>query len=353
MVNALLHSGLFAQHLSDPECAACFEAEQMVAHFCAFERAHTEARMALGLCEAQAAEQALEHLNLFSPDLDALRQGSARDGLPVPAFVTALRAGLPEEIAIVLHNGATSQDVLDTAMMLCLRGVSDLCLERLNAVQADLCRLEAKFADRPFMARTRYQDALPCRMGDRLRIWRDPLAAHQARLTQLRGQLAVQFGGPIGVPESPPDQAKRLRADMAARLGLADPGRVWHTDRSLIIDIGSCLTLITGALGKMGQDLCLMAQQGEVLFSRAGGSSAMPHKQNPVGAEALVTLARFTAAQNGALGQALLHEQERSGQAWALEWMSLPSMAEATGAALRSAQELLENITVMGAPASR
>lgn len=115
---------------------------------------------------------------------------------------------------------------------------------------------------------------------------------------------------------------------------------------------GHWLTLVAGSLGKMGQDISLMAQQGvvDILLDSGGGSSALPHKQNPILAEALVSLSRFVAHQQGLLAQAMIHEQERSGSAWALEWMALPAMAEATGAALRHADRLIGSIRRIGDP---
>ena len=116
-----------------------------------------------------------------------------------------------------------------------------------------------------------------------------------------------------------------------------------------LADFAGWLSLVTGSLGKFGQDVALMAQAGdEIELSGGGGSSAMPHKQNPVEAEVLVTLARFNAAQLSGMHQALVHEQERSGAAWTLEWLILPQMVVATAAALRLAGELAGQIESLG-----
>ena len=136
---------------------------------------------------------------------------------------------------------------------------------------------------------------------------------------------------------------------MAADLGLA-PAPCWHTDRAALAELGGWLSLVSGGLGKIGHDLALMAQQGVgAVCLRAGGrSSAMAHKVNPVGAELLVTLARFNAVQLPGMHLALDHEQERSGISWTLEWLILPVMCETTGAGLRGAIALLGDIERMG-----
>jgi 3-carboxy-cis,cis-muconate cycloisomerase len=139
-----------------------------------------------------------------------------------------------------------------------------------------------------------------------------------------------------------------VRAALAGKLGLGDAPQ-WHSQRDGLAELAGWLSLVTGSLGKFGQDLALMAQVGsDIKLSGGGSSSAMPHKQNPVKAEALVALARFNAVQLSGMHQALVHEQERSGAAWTLEWLILPQMVVATAAALRLAAELAGQIESLG-----
>ncbi len=137
---------------------------------------------------------------------------------------------------------------------------------------------------------------------------------------------------------------------MAKHLGLTDPGRSWHNDRDRFVEYAGWLSMVSGSLGKVGQDICLMAQQGIDEISQAGGgsSSAMAHKKNPVIAELLITLAQYNAGQLSLMHNSLLHEQERSGAAWALEWMALPAMVCATGKALQLAGQQLVAISRVG-----
>ena len=141
---------------------------------------------------------------------------------------------------------------------------------------------------------------------------------------------------------------------LAEMLGLQPAAKSWHSDRSVIVEFAGWLSLVTGSLGKVGLDIALMSQNGidEIRLSAGGASSAMPHKQNPVLAESLVTLARFNATLLTGMHGALVHEQERSGSAWTLEWMLMPQMCVATGAALRNAATLLKSIETIGNSAS-
>ncbi|TIT48326.1 MAG: 3-carboxy-cis,cis-muconate cycloisomerase, partial [Mesorhizobium sp.] len=129
-----------------------------------------------------------------------------------------------------------------------------------------------------------------------------------------------------------------------------DDAPQWHSQRDRIAELANWLSLVTGGLGKFGQDIALMAQAGDELQLAGGGSSsAMAHKRNPIDAEMLVTLARYNAAQLSGMHHALVHEQERSGAAWTLEWLILPQMLMAAGASTCVADRLLSNITAIGA----
>ena len=350
MTNAFTTSGLFGEVLCDPMIAEEFGAPAFMVRLLAFEAAWTQALGACGVVSAPDANTALAAIKAFASE--NLGQGSDRDGLPVPALVSALKAGLDEGAARAVHTGATSHDVIDTALVLTCLSVLDQLTDRLNNVVAALKTVLKRFGAAPFTARTRMQTALPATVALRVDAWRRPLADHLERAASLRTELAVvQIGGPIGQRETPHAHVADCAGKVAEILGLS-LGPVWHADRSRIIALGHWLTLVAGSLGKIGQDVALMVQQGvdDIALSGGGGSSAMAHKQNPVSAEMMVALARYVAGQQGILGQAMIHEQERSGAAWALEWLTLPAMAEATGAALNHAENLIGSIQRIGAP---
>ncbi|MFC5737293.1 3-carboxy-cis,cis-muconate cycloisomerase [Sinirhodobacter huangdaonensis] len=341
--------GLFA----DPEMVAIWGPERHLAQMLAFERAWSVALGACGLAPPEAAAGAGAVLAAARIAPEALRSGMGTDGVPTVALVALLRAGQPGPVARAIHHGATSQDVLDTALALTLRDCSGLLERRLVALGEALAGLEARFGAAPLMGRTRMQAATRITVRDRLLSWRLPLEGHRARLAALRPVVErVQVGGAAGDRAALGAQAQAMTDRVARELGLGSTGKAWHAMREGVVEYGSFLSLVSGSLGKIGQDVALMAQQGldEIALSGGGGSSAMPHKQNPVLAELLVTLARFNATQVSGLHQALVHEQERSGAAWSLEWMILPQMALATGRALAAAQTLLGQVVRIGSP---
>jgi 3-carboxy-cis,cis-muconate cycloisomerase len=152
----------------------------------------------------------------------------------------------------------------------------------------------------------------------------------------------VSLGGAAGTLSAMGPQGPEVRARLAARLGLGDPGGSWHADRDRMAALAAWLTRVTGALGKMGEDLTLMSQSGigEVDLGPGGGSSTMPQKSNPVLPSLLVAIARQTAGLNGVMQGALVHRQGRDGAAWMTEWMTLPQMCVLAGRALAVAGEL-------------
>lgn len=349
MTNAFTSSGLFGTLLRDPATADAFSAAAFLSHAIAFEAAWTETLVSLGAVNPKDGEAALAAIKGTLLNVEVIGASSDINGLPVPALVAQLRKDLPDTQAKAIHTGTTSQDVIDTVMVLTLLGLLDMFEARLNDLVATLTSL-AKDSHGTLMARTRMQAALPIPAAMRVRSWVGPLRDHQERLDGLRAQVGqVQLGGPVGLRDFPEGQGDAAATELARRLGLR-MGPVWHSNRTPMLDLGHWMTLVSGTLGKLGQDIALMAQQGvdEVKLDGGGASSAMPHKQNPILAEALVTLARFVAIQQSGLSQAMVHEQERSGSAWALEWMILPAMAEATGAALNQATQLIDQIDRFG-----
>ncbi|HLH47768.1 MAG TPA: 3-carboxy-cis,cis-muconate cycloisomerase [Roseiarcus sp.] len=341
--------------VGDAEIAAAFSVEADVRAMLAFEAALAEAEASVGLIAPDAASRIAWACATFSPDLAALAQGAAQDGVVVPALVKQLRRAVGEPHAADVHRGATSQDVIDTSLVLRLKGVVATLGARLDALIAALRECEAEQGQTPLMGRTRMQRARPIHAHDKLRAWREPLQRHRERLEQLKPRLlVVQFGGAVGTRDDLDGKGERIAAELARRLDLlAAP--CWHVERDAPAEFAAWLSLVSGALGKIGQDVALLAQNeiGEVKLAEGGGSSAMPHKSNPVRAEILVALARFNAALLGAQHQALVHENERSGAAWTLEWLTLPQMIVATAAGLRHAAGLCAGMKFVSSPVQR
>ncbi|MEQ9259472.1 MAG: 3-carboxy-cis,cis-muconate cycloisomerase [Roseovarius sp.] len=337
--------------LGDAELAALMGEERQIAEMLRVEAAYARALGAAGVVTPEQAETAASAIEAARIDRARLARDAAIDGMPVPSLSRQLREIVPEAARDAVHSGLTSQDVMDTAMLLTLREALGVMETRLSRLLEALDALKARFGAASLMGRTRMQAALPVGVAHRIDSWARPLETRADRLKDLQTRLFVlQLGGPVGTRESLGPEAPRIAAAMAEALGLAVAPHAWHTDRTALAEVAFWLSTLSGHLGKMGHDLALMAQQGvdAARIAGCGSSSAMAHKANPVRAEALVTLARFNAVQMAGMQLALDHEQERSGASWALEWLILPPMVEATGAGLLRAAGLLEDIEALG-----
>lgn len=365
MTVSLFDSELYGDLFSDREIVALLDDRARLRAMLEVEAALARVQGRLGVIPAAAATRIAEVAESLELDPAALASGTASAGVPVPALVASLRAAVGGEAGAYVHWGATSQDIMDSGLVLRLRAVLDALDGRLAGAIETLAALAQEHRGTVMAARTRSQQALPTTFGLKAAGWLLPLARHRERLAQLRPRLlVVQFGGAAGtlaaLGTARGEDGVEVMEALATELGLAIPPAPWHSQRDGIAELAAWFALVTGSLGKIGEDLVLLAQSevGEVTPrggpgggpeggpGGGGGSSTLPQKTNPVAAEALVTLARFNAGLLAPATGALLQAQERGGAAWPLEWLTLPQMAAATGAALRLAAAAFDGLAV-------
>lgn len=342
-------SEIYGTLLGDQAVAEQFADAAHLSAMLDVEAALARAQGKLGIIPADASAAIDKTARELTLDPAEFSGPTYEAGLPVIALVAKLREAVGGEAAQYVHWGATSQDILDTALVLQCRAVLQDLSGRLDTVVAALAALARTHRDTLMVGRTRSQQATPITFGLKVANWLAPLIRHCERLAQLRPRvLVVQLGGAAGTLAPYGDKGPDLIAALAQELDLGAPAAPWHTGRDGFAELASWFALTTGSLGKMGQDLVLLSQSevGEVGFGGGGGSSTMPQKQNPVLAETLVTLARHNAGLLGNAHGALVHGHERDGAAWASEWLTLPQMAVASGAALAHAATILETLTV-------
>lgn len=341
-------SVLFRQLLSDNEAARYLGDDAQIRAMLNVEGELALAQADCGLIPAAAADAIAHAASVLEFPTSELAPGTGAAGVPVPALVEALKQSLPAEHARWVHFGATSQDIVDTALVLNCRELLGLYQARLGGIIDQLARLANAQRHTLIAGRTRTQQAVPMNFGFKVANWLAPLLRQQQRLTQLTPRLLkLQLAGAVGTLASMREQAPAIAERLAERLELA-PGRGWHTQRDSLVELADWLSLTTGLLGKIGLDWLLLSQTevGEITFTNGGGSSTMPQKCNPVNAEIVVAMARHNAGQVGQMHQAMLQEHERSGSAWTQEWMVLPGMLMTTAVALNHAEHALNHLVV-------
>ncbi|MEX0311615.1 MAG: lyase family protein [Tateyamaria sp.] len=281
-------------------------------------------------------------------DPAGLAEATGQNGVSVPGLVASFRAAMEApEHAQYVHWGATSQDIIDTALMLRLRQTLGLQEDRLRALLNLMAAQAEAHADLAMPARTYGQYATPTSWGAVLAQWGQPLADLVSVLENLRsGSLWVSLSGAAGTASALGPDPDATRAQLAEALNLNDPGRSWHTDRGPVMRIMAWMADVVAALGALGQGLLDLTASdvGEVRLSGAGQSSTMPQKQNPVGPSALVALNIQAAGLRSALHAASVHRHQRDGAAWFAEWMVLPQMALCAASALEIANTVAEGL---------
>jgi 3-carboxy-cis,cis-muconate cycloisomerase len=279
-------------------------------------------------------------------DIAALGAASAAAGNPVIPLVRALRAAVSPAAAAHVHKGATSQDILDSASMLVAhRALGPLLDDLTDAAEAAALLAEAH-RDTPVAARTLLQQALPTTFGLVAAGWLTALDAAADRLAEVRvHRLAAQLGGAAGtLAMLTPSTVGRL----ARELGLAEPPLPWHTDRTRVADLAGALGTAAGTVGKAARDIVLYAQTevGEVSEGRPGGSSAMPHKHNPVAAVSASACAAQAPGLVATLLGAMPQEHQRAAGGWHAEWRPLRTLLVSTGSAAYWLRECLTHLRV-------
>ncbi|NEW76613.1 3-carboxy-cis,cis-muconate cycloisomerase [Streptomyces rhizosphaericus] len=278
-------------------------------------------------------------------DLALRARSGGNPVIPLVADLTAAVAGTDAEAASYVHRGATSQDIVDTATMLVAARALPLIVTDLERTAAELARLAAAHRDTPMPGRTLTQHAVPTTFGLKAAGWRALALDARDRLTALRPP--AQLGGAAGTLAAF-DGGVPLLGRFAEETGLAEPGLPWHTLRTPVADLGTALAFAVGALGKLAADVLVLSRTeiGEVAEGAGGGSSAMPHKSNPVRATLMAAAARQAPGLAATLLGSLAAEDERPGGAWHAEWQPLRELLRLAGGAARDAVDLASGLRV-------
>ena len=272
--------------------------------------------------------------------------------IPLVKSLTAAVKEVDADAARYVHWGATSQDVIDTGLILQLRESFDLMDRDLAALCATLAKLSAAHRATPIAARTWMQQAIPITLGLKFAGWLDALHRQRRRMSAARSRiLALQFGGAAGSLAALGDKGWQVSQALAAELKLPLPDMPWHTERDRVAEAATLFGLLAGTLGKMARDLSLMIQSevAEVVEPAApgrGGSSAMPHKQNPVSCAAVLAAATRVPGLVSTMLCAMVQEHERALGGWQAEWETLPQIVCLTGGALHHMISLMNGIQI-------
>ncbi|MBX8563715.1 3-carboxy-cis,cis-muconate cycloisomerase [Pseudomonas cichorii] len=320
-----------------------------------FEAALAKAQARVGMIPEEVVADIGESCRAELFDFDELAVAIGNAGNSAIPLVKALGKQIARrnpEAERYVHMGATSQDVMDTGLILQVRRAIEL-LERDLRELADALVVQAqRHAQTPLAGRTWLQQATPVTLGMKIAGWLGAVTRHRQRLEEIRPRLlCLQFGGASGSLAALGDQAFAVTEALADELQLSVPDQPWHTQRDRLVEFASLLGMIAGSLGKMGRDISLLMQTevGEVFEPAAagkGGSSTMPHKRNPVGAAVMIGAATRAPGLVATLFAAMPQEHERSLGLWHAEWETLPELCCLVSGSLQQALQVVPGLEV-------
>jgi 3-carboxy-cis,cis-muconate cycloisomerase len=359
MSSTVFDSTLYRDMFGTAEMRAIFSDTRFLALCLDVEAALARAQAGLGMIPAAAASEISAQAKPAILDLERLRRETEVVGYPILPLVKQLAAACAGEAGRYVHWGATTQDIMDSALVLQMRAALDLVETELAAVSAALEALARRHRDTPMAGRTHLQQALPITFGFKAAVWRAPIERHRERLAQLRPRVLVgQFGGAAGTLASLGDQGLAVRAALMRELGLSEPAITWHVARDGLAEAVLFAGLVTGSLAKIATDVMLMmaTELGEAFepFEHGrGGSSTMPQKRNPISSELIVACAKLVRQHGALMLDAMVQDFERATGPWHAEWIALPESFLATAGALKQAKLMLAGLTVDAARMTR
>lgn len=341
---------LFGPSLTTPEMADAVGDAAWLAGMLRFEAALAAAQAKAGTVPPDAANAIRAACDPARFDVAAIGREAVASATPVVPLVDALRRAVGPTAAQFVHLGATSQDAIDTAMMLVARDGLDLLIADLAGLASRSAALAQRHRNTPMAGRTLLMRARPITFGFKAATWLVGVTEARVRLLEIRrGRLAVQLGGAVGTRDSFGAAGAELQTQIAGELGLMEAQPIpWHANRGRVAEIGAALAIAAGAAAKIALDVILLSQTevGEVAEASPGRSSTMPDKRNP--AHATLARAAFAGAvaQANVLIAAVPGEHERSAGVWQSEWPALSEAFRLTAGAVARASDAITDLVV-------
>ena len=347
----VLDSLLFRDAFGTPRMRAVFSDRALVGRYVEVEIALAKAEARCGVIPTEAAEAIAKQADASTLDFDLLRQETDNVGYPILPLVHQL-AKQCGDAGRYMHWGATTQDIMDTAVVLQLREAIEIIEEDISTISRTLADLSRRYRDTPMAGRTHLQQALPITFGYKASIWLAMFDRHAERLEQMRPRVLVgQFAGAAGTLASLGQKGFEVQQALCEELGLAVPVSTWHVARDGFAEAINFLALVTGSLGKIALDIMIMASTEfaevyEPFVKGRGASSTMPQKRNPISSELMLAAAKAVRQHAGLMLDAAIQDFERATGPWHAEWIAIPESFVLTSGALHQAKFALAGLIV-------
>jgi 3-carboxy-cis,cis-muconate cycloisomerase len=351
VATTVLDSVLFRNAFGTPGMRDIFDDRALVSRYVDTEVALARAQARCGIIPPETAHEIAACSNIDAIDFDLLRSETEIVGYPILPLVRQL-AKLCGDSGRYVHWGATTQDIMDTAVVLQVRDALLVIESDLTKLRSILVGLAQRYRSTPMAGRTHLQQALPVTFGYKVAIWLSMFDRHAERLQQLRPRVLVgEFGGAAGTLASLGDRGLDVQTALMEELDLGVPVATWHVARDGLAETMNFLGLLTGSLAKVACDVMLMASTEfaelyEPFVIGRGASSTMPQKRNPISSELICAAAKAVRQHAGLMLDAMVQDFERATGPWHAEWIALPQGFILTAGALHQAKFILDGLTV-------
>ena len=349
--STVIDSILFRDAFGTAAMREVFSDRALIDRYVEVEVALAQAEARVGVIPKEAAAEIATRADASKFDLDKLREETDLVGYPILPVVHQL-AKQCGEAGRYVHWGATTQDIMDTAVVLQMRAALDLIGADIAALRGILAGLAQKHRDTAMAGRTHLQQALPITFGYKAAIWLAMFDRHAARLAELKPRLLVgEFAGAAGTLASLGDKGFAVQEALCAELKLGVPVSTWHVARDGFAEAINFLALLTGSLGKIALDIMIMASTEfaevyEPFVKGRGASSTMPQKRNPISSELMLAASKAVRQHAGLMLDAMVQDFERATGPWHAEWIAIPESFVLTAGALHQAKFALGGLIV-------
>ena len=342
---------LFRDAFGTPAMREVFSDFNLISRYAEVEVALAKAEARCGVIPAEAAVEIAKRTDVSALDFDLLRRETDIVGYPILPLVHQMVKQCGEAGRYV-HWGATTQDIMDTAVILQVRAGLEIIERDIAELRAILAGLSKRYRDTPMAGRTHLQQALPVTFGYKTAIYLAMFDRHAERLAQLKPRVLVgQFAGAAGTLASLGTRGFDVQQALCEELGLGVPVSTWHVARDGLAEVMNFFGLVTGSLGKIALDIMMMASTefGEVyepFVKGRGASSTMPQKRNPISSELMLAAAKGVRQHAGLMLDAMVQDFERATGPWHAEWMAIPESFVLTAGSLHQARFALGGLIV-------
>src|SRR6478752_7691922 len=347
----VLDSILFRDAFGTPAMREVFSDFSLISRYAEVEIALARAEARCGVIPPEAADAIAKRTDVAAFDFDLLRSETDIVGYPILPLVHQMVKQCGEAGRYV-HWGATTQDIMDTAVVLQIRAGLEIIEADIAALRGILADLSKNYRDTPMAGRTHLQQALPVTFGYKTAIWLAMFDRHAERLAQLKPRVLVgEFAGAAGTLASLGDKGFEVQTALCEELGLGVPVSTWHVARDGLAEVVNFFGLVTGSLGKIALDIMIMASTEfaevyEPFVKGRGASSTMPQKRNPISSELMLAACKGVRQHAGLMLDAMVQDFERATGPWHAEWMAIPESFILTAGSLAQGKFLAAGLVV-------